>query len=294
MNRVDFEFDGQKYYVRQPNRKDLEEAQKVYISSFKDAIRNGAIIRAKLDDYLTEQGLWDKDRQDKKDMLIQTIHDGELRLKRGGIKASEAREIAIEMRHSRAKLLELIGERTSLESLTAEGVADNAKFNYLTFACSYHADNRKFFNNYNEFLNSDVTTVSLLFGVKLANLIYNLDENYDANLPENKFLLKYNFVDEKLRLINKNGRLIDEDGRLIDEFGRFVNEEGHLIDINGNLLNDEGGFSVEFGGFFDDDGVLIEQKDNAVVQDNIIVADAATSVEVDNVNIHEFSEVPST
>ncbi len=57
---------------------------------------------------------------------------------------------------------------------------------------------------------------------ELANMLYNVDPNYDKNLEENKFLQEFNFIDEELRLINDEGHLTDVDGRLINEEGRFI------------------------------------------------------------------------
>ena len=77
---------------------------------------------------------------------------------------------------------------------------------------------------------------------------------------------QYKFVDDKLRLINKDGKLVDEQGRLIDENGRFINEKGEFVDKDGNLVNSEGDYVVEFTPFLDDDGkpVVLEEKQKEV------------------------------
>jgi hypothetical protein len=85
-------------------------------------------------------------------------------------------------------------------------------------------------------------------------MIYGLDNNYEANLPENKFLKKYKFVDDKLRYINKNNQLTDRDGRLVDEQGRFIDKAGNFVDKYGNRVDSEGEYIAEFKPFLDDDG----------------------------------------
>jgi hypothetical protein len=45
------------------------ESQKIYNQTFSDAIKSGSIVRARLDDLLKEQGLWD----DKKELKFVTI-----------------------------------------------------------------------------------------------------------------------------------------------------------------------------------------------------------------------------
>ena len=68
-------------------------------------------------------------------------------------------------------------------------------------------------------------------------MLYDLDPNYDNNLPENKFLKDYSFVNEDLRLVNDDGHLVDSQGRLINEEGRFIayddKGEEYFIDIDG-------------------------------------------------------------
>ena len=56
-------------------------------------------------------------------------------LAKGGIPLSQAKTYAIEMQKLREELKELITEKTTLDAHTAEGQADNAKFNFLVSAC---------------------------------------------------------------------------------------------------------------------------------------------------------------
>jgi len=114
-----------------------------------------------------------------------------------------------------------------------------------------------------EYLNRAGEEVSLLGAQNLANMLYGLDNNYESNLPENKFLKKYRFIDDKLRLVDKKGRLIDSDGRLVDENGRFIDENGNFVDKYGNKVDAEGDYIVDTQPFLDDEGkpvILDEDK----------------------------------
>ena len=97
---------------------------------------------------------------------------------------------------------------------------------------------------------------------ELATRLYGLDDNYEHQLAENKFLKQYKFVDNDLRFINKEGHLIDQDGRLVDKDGRFINDKGEYVDKEGNLVDDKGDYVTEFQPFLDDDGkpVVLEEK----------------------------------
>jgi hypothetical protein len=93
--------------------------------------------------------------------------------------------------------------------------------------------------------------------------MYGLDNNYEKSLPENKFLKKYKFVDDNLRLVNKDGHFVNEDGKLIDENGRFVDENGNFVDRDGNRVDADGEYVVDSKPFLDDEGnpVVLEDAD---------------------------------
>jgi hypothetical protein len=242
--------------VKSPSVQDQREAQKVYNRAFTDAIKAQGIVRAKMDDVLREQGLWDDNKQQELNKLQAQIMQGERKLAKGGIKLKEAREIALEMKKTRDEVRDLISVRTSLDSNTAEGQADNARFNYLVSACVVYKDNEQkhYFNNLDDYLERIEDPAALKGAQVLANMIYGLDNDYEKNLPENKFLLKYKFVNENLRFINNEGKLVDREGRLIDEAGRFINESGEYVDKDGNRVDEHGDYIVDAKPFLDDDG----------------------------------------
>ena len=249
--------------VRSPALNDQKEATKVYNQSFSEALKAKAVVRAKLDDLLIEQGLWDGIKQAKFTELQSQILEGERKLAKGGISLTEAKKIALEMRKSREDLRELISVKTNLDTHTAEGQADNARFNYLVSACTVYNDTKEqYFKNYEDYNNRSSDPVAILAAQNLANMLYGLEDNYEEKLPENKFLKQYKFVDSKLRLINKDGKLVDEQGRLIDENGRYINEQGQFIDKDGNLVDQAGDYIIEFTPFLDDEGkpVIVENN----------------------------------
>jgi hypothetical protein len=267
MNLDNFKFfvDGseQDFTIKSPSLGDQREAQKVYNQAFSDAVKSGCIVRARLDDLLKEQGLWDDNKQVKFNTLQQQILDSEKSLAKGGINLKMAKEIAIKMKNLREDLRELISVRTNLDNHTAEGQADNARFNYLISSCLVYSNNKdkKYFKSYEDYLSRAAEPIAIKAAQVLANMLYGLDNDYEKKLPENKFLVKYKFVDEKLRLVNKDGKLVDSEGRLIDEFGRFINEKGEYVDKNGNLVDENGDYVTDFQPFTDDDGnpILEEQ-----------------------------------
>jgi hypothetical protein len=257
--------------VRSPSLNDQREAQKVYNQAFTDAIKSKSVVRAKLDDLLQDQGLWNDEKQAKFSLLQKELLEGEKRLAKGGFSLNEAKDLAVKMKATREEIRDLISVRTSLDNHSAEGQADNARFNYLVSACLVYSDNKQpYFNSMEDYLNRSGEEAAVLGAQNLANMLYGLDNDYESNLPENKFLKKYRFVDDRLRLVDKKGRLIDAEGRLIDENGRFIDDNGNFVDKYGNRVDAEGDYVVEPQPFLDDNGnpVIIdeEKKDEATPQ----------------------------
>lgn len=254
------------FLIKSPSLSDQREGQKIYNQAFSDAVKSGCIVRGRLNDLLKEQGLWDDQKEQRMNTIQQKLIDKEKDLAKGGISLKAAKQIALDMKDLREDLRDLISVRTNLDNHTAEGQADNARFNYLVSACLVYKDSKKpYFNGYEDYLNRASELVAIRGAQILANMLYGLENDYEKKLPENKFLVKYKLVDDKLRLVNKDGKLVDAEGRLIDENGRYINAEGKYVDINGNLVDDTGEYIVDFKPFLDDDGkpiVLDEEKAN--------------------------------
>jgi len=250
------------FLVKSPTLDNQREAQKVYNQAFTDAIKSKSVVRAKLDELLEDQGLWNSEKQAKFTLLQKELLEGEKKLAKGGFSLNEAKDLAVKMKKVRDDIRDLISVRTSLDNHSAEGQADNARFNYLVSACVVYNDTKQpYFSSMEDYLNRSTEAVALMAAQNLANMLYGLDNDYESNLPENKFLKKYKFIDDKLRLIDKKGRLIDIEGRLLDESGRYVDENGGFVDKFGNTVDALGDYVVETQPFLDDSGQPIILED---------------------------------
>ena len=266
MSEVEFKekVDGKDvhFLVRSPSFKNQREGQKVYNTAFTDAIKSSAVVRAKMDDVLKEQGIWDDSKEEELTELQNEIIKAERVLAKGGISLQRAKHVALEMKKTRDKIRDLLMVKNSLDTNSAEGQADNSRFNYLVSACTVYKDTEKpYFKNMDEYLEKSTDPVAIKAAQTLANMVYGLKDDYEQDLAENKFLKKYHFVDNELRLVNKEGKLVDEDGRLIDEAGRFIDEKGEYVDKFGHRIDKEGDYVVDFEPFLDDDGNPIAEED---------------------------------
>lgn len=231
--------------VRKPTSKDLNMAQKIGAKVWTDAVKDGLFTKQSLTKFMEDNGIWNTQKQKDRDVISQNIDNLEKELalgksNGGKLKVSEGKTKAIELRRLRNSLRTLISERISLESNTAEGLAENAKFNYLVSACTFHEDGRKVYSNIEEYNNKAEDEIAFQAAATLGEMMFQLDKNYEENLPENQFLKRFHLVDKELSLVDKDGHKVDIDGTKVNDEGWLINDKGERIDREGNLLSDAG------------------------------------------------------
>ena len=254
------EEDGKKvekeFLVRLPDKNGVDGGQKIYNAQFRQSLDSGAFLRIKLDEVAREQGLWDDDMEVKLNDIQRDIFTNEKILNKGGINVTQGRSVALKLRELRTNLLEHIYNRSSLDPKSAEAQAETAQFDYYTSCCLVYNDTGKpYFNSLDDYLTNRDTELAQIASAKLGLLMFgDYQEGGASKYPENKFLKSYGFVDDKLRLINKDGHLVDLEGRLINEDGRFIDEDGSFVDMEGDPLTKDGNYAFDTKPFTDDDG----------------------------------------
>lgn len=250
-----FKVDGKEYAVYKPNAEQSENGSLEYARIFSKAVKSGALLRETIEGYMREQGMWDNEKDLKYVNLLDAITKSEKALKKGGIKLSKAKEMAFQMKIDRQNLQNLIAEKNSLDANTAQGQAETSRFNLLLVACLVYNDTGEVvYKDKDAYLRDEGSEVASQGASTFANMWYGLEEDYDKSLPENKFLTKFDVLDEELRLINDKGELVDAYGRRVDENGRFIDEEGNFIDVEGDRLTDDGEYDFGETVFLDEDG----------------------------------------
>jgi len=206
-----------------PDAGDDRDSQVEYNKAFRKALDSGALLRQKLDDYMREQDIWSDAKQAKNDAYVDSIQKMEEALQGGGIKLSEAKDIALKLRVARVEFRDLLAEKNNLDQNSVEGQADNARFSELVRLCMLNPTTKKpYFPTQADYDAAADQPWVIKAASELAGILYGLDPDYDQKLTENKFLKEFDFVNDDLNLINEAGHTVDGDGRLIDEFGRFV------------------------------------------------------------------------
>ena len=270
-----FTFVEKEFAVRLPSYKVMEEANKLKSKVFRESLDAGDMLRDQLEDILRQKGLWNDQRQIEYDTLRKEILDREYQLQKGGIKLIDAKELALQMKEKRQRMVDMLSGRSDLDSQTCEGKSENARFNYL-FAHSLVYNDDELTPFYPNGLEDYVVDMDNPIAVKGATEFYYLlsgTENLDDRLPENKFLKKFKFVDAKYRLVEKGStRLVDRDGRYVDEYGNYIeyNEDGtyYYVDLNGRRLDEKTGNFV-----VDEPAPFLDEYGNPISEDEEVVAE---------------------
>lgn len=265
-NKLVFKVGDLEYAARRPTPAEEQEAAVVYHRTWRRSAESGDyILRQRLFDVLRKQGMWDDEKQKDLDAIDARLAASEKRLNGGGIKLTEAKKLALEMAADRSKREQLMLTYVNYDEHTVEDQAQNAQFDLLCSKCI--VDNEKgapVFKSVEDYQARKAEEVALEGTKQLMKLLYPETNDWRKKLPENRFLLKFKFVDERLRLVNKEGHLVDADGRLVDEKGRFVKYvDGAQVycDRDGNTVNEDGEAVVDARPFLDDDGNPVEAEE---------------------------------
>jgi len=239
-------------FVKKPEWSDESKAKAYGAKAFKEALDNGAILKDELEKILISRGIWNEAKQKQLQDLSKTITDGLVALKKGGIKKSKARDIAIEIRVARATQVILMTERNKYEDLTVENQVTNAQFDALVALCTFDEEGNKIFSSIEDYRDKAGTPAALAAANELSRIRYGLDPKWQENLPENKFLKEHKFVNDNLELVDDKGRKVTKDFKTIDDDFDYVNDNNEKIDENGNKLDSDGLPVVESQPFLED------------------------------------------
>ena len=256
--------------ITKPTNKQMLEAERVYKGSFRKALEEGAMLRKKLGNYMTEQKIWTDEQEEEYNKVIKEINLLDYQLNKGKnldgdkLKLSRAKEIALELQDKRVEFRDLIGQRQELDHMTAEGQADTERFSYLVYLCTKDFLTQKpYYSSFEDYQNKGNEQEAIHAAKTVGEIVYEIDEDYENTLTENKFLKRFNFANKKNQLIDKEGNRVDRDGNKVDEEGYILNKDGKRVNVN-DLPVLEDNEKVEEADFEDDLGVVIvEEKKTA-------------------------------
>lgn len=238
-------------YVVRPNNDTIKMAERYKSKVWNQCIQDGILTKKELGVLMRKRGIWDEKKDREENEITKEIIKLEKELyqgKTGGAKPklSEGRDLAIQIRRKRSELRDLITEKIALEENTADNLADNARFDYLVAHCTFYKDGTRVYKDFDEYNKKSSDEIAFEAASLLGKLFYNLDSDFEKNLPENKFLKRFNLVNDDLSLVDPNNpeQLIDTNGKRIDKDGYYIDENGNRIDREGAKLTEEGMYEL--------------------------------------------------
>lgn len=239
-----------KLYVVRPSNNTIKNADRYRAKIWNQCLMDGVLTKKELGTILEKRGIWSKDKEDEQDKIVKELYslEKELYIGANGKKKAtldEGKDLAIKMRRLRIKLRDLISERLELEDNTAESLADNSKFDYFVADCTYYANGEKVYKDVEDYNSKSSDEIAFAAAQALGSMIYQLDSKFEESLPENKWLKKFNLVNDELSLVDKDGHLIDINGNKITKDGFYLNEKGQRVDNEGNLLEEDGTYVIQ-------------------------------------------------
>lgn len=239
------------FYIQRPNNDVVKLAERYKSKVWNQCLQDGILTKKELSVIMRKRGIWDEAKDKEEETITKEIIQLEKELYHGKDgkskpKVSEGREIAIQIRRKRSELRELITERINLEENTADNLADNARFDFLVANCTFYKDGTRVYKDFDEYNNKSADEIAFAAANLLGKMLYNLDNNFEKSLPENKFLTKFGLVNEELSLVDPKNpdQLVDTKGKKIDENGYYIDDEGNRIDRDGNRLTPEGNYQM--------------------------------------------------
>jgi len=241
-------------YVKAPTQPQLKKANIVAAKAFGDALNAGCLLKAKTEKALRDQGLWGDEQINELRAITERLNASELKLRKGGIKRQEAKDIAFSMREDRYKQTELLGILNSLDNKTAEGISTDARFDYLCSVCILNEEGQPFcksVEDYQERANDNEEILNAA-ALEFSSMFFGYDKDWQLKLEENKFFKEQGMVDKDFRLVDKEGNLVDRKGRRLNDKYQLINEEGKAINEEGQLIDEDSNIIVEFTPFLED------------------------------------------
>lgn len=215
--------------------------------AFQSAIKEGHILACEIDSILESRGFNFQNEEDQHVALDKEIREKIVTLKSGRkgnqkLTKMEGRTLAIDIKKLRARVDSVGSARNDLYSKTAERVADVERWYYFIFGTIINpATNRTYFKSFEEFKEMQTEQIVRDAMVNFAKI---RDIKVELNNPEDKWLIKFGFMNDEGDLINENGELVDTEFRRINDQGHFLNSTGARVDIYGNLLDADGSLLV--------------------------------------------------
>lgn len=226
----EFEVDGKKYRINEPTGRQFREARKIYTKELTQGINEKLMLRSQLKAVAEKNGIWNDTQEAEYEELRIKLRDAEATLERGGIELEDAKKCAMDIMKLRQELITLRAPINELDAITAEGIAESLRNDFLLSECLVDEAGKKYFNDLDDFYNKQNDIVAIFAAFKFNQLLFNLTDDLFDQLPEYKFLKEFKFMDDQYNLVeDKEKAELNEDKKVVRKpflkDGKPINKE---------------------------------------------------------------------
>lgn len=184
-----FTINEKEYTVRLPNSKEREEGERIHNRVFAYALKSGGLLDGQIMGVAREHGLWSDEKEAEVAQIRQELADKERVLEEGGIELDEAKQIALEMKELRMKLLlnNLVLEELRSESVSRK--ADAAQVEFFVSRCTLDG-NKPVFKDLDDFYTRQNDEIAQAAMIAFNKLWYNYNDDV-FSFSEDKFMQEY-------------------------------------------------------------------------------------------------------
>lgn len=233
------ERDGAKFElgIKQPSFQEIDEANSIYSSKVAELIREKGnkklLLRQEVESFLRENNIWtDKDEQ-RIDALQKDIDSLLNKLRKGGEKAINGRKYCIQIKDKRQEIVDLWRKRQSIDNSTIESAAEADKLDYLIYLSTVDKEGKKHWESFEDLQEAKDTVAYAKASGAAFEVFLGIDRNIEKNLPENKWLKRYSFLDDSMHYVDrKSGVRVDRDYKPLVDVDTFkeIEEEKPFLD----------------------------------------------------------------
>lgn len=178
--------------VISPTQETIVNGQEVYNKAFRKALDSGALLSVRFAKVLEEQGIWSEAKDKRITTLYLLLKKYENKLKNRDQTEAEAQEHANKMRELRKELNELSEVQSSFSNQTAEGQADDVRYNYYCTQCIIDKEtNKPYYHSIEDFVKRSDSDFALEAAKIFGCMLHGVDENYESKLPEEIFFKRF-------------------------------------------------------------------------------------------------------
>lgn len=229
--------------VKTPGPEELEAGDRAYASTlaklFREPKEKRLLLRSQLHAILKQDGIWTDEDEAKVGTLQTEIGDLLNKVRKGGIKESEGRKLCLQIQDKRNEIMQTMAKLNQSEACTIEGRGDEERLeSLLQLCCVYASSGESYWPSLEDMKNSKQTEAYRKASDALVRIVYNVDEDFEKKLPENRWMIKHGYMDEGMKnfIDKKTKEPVDRDGNpLAKEQEKFIN---NLVNLQGEIIEE--------------------------------------------------------